>query len=314
MRSSLARSLQKTSSASTSTSSSARKITFGSKVTTPISYFATPSFDTSTPRSISYTKHTIFSMSSGIPSADTVRRGSKDSGRRGSKDSGMGSRLYSTTSGSAHASSGSVGKEGFAELGIQNTNIQTAPGVELNRKQKVIVGSVLDVWFSFFPFLSFALPALLSSLRAHSKKLTSHKLFAGLPSLEKLSLWSDTAVFADQITNAEGRKQYSAQWFGLKAVCNNIERLGHEVTSAGNPIEMDLKTKYVLKGGMSQTIESKVSIWTEEPGGEGKITKVQDAWNGNVPSDGFFVKVSLSYLSGGCLGEGKVNFANGGDA
>ncbi|KAK6595238.1 hypothetical protein H4I95_10596 [Botrytis cinerea] len=198
-------------------------------------------------------------MSSGIPSADTVRRGSKDSGRRGSKDSGMGSRLYSTTSGSAHASSGSVGKEGFAELGIQNTNIQTAPGVELNRKQKVIVGSVLD-------------------------------LFAGLPSLEKLSLWSDTAVFADQITNAEGRKQYSAQWFGLKAVCNNIERLGHEVTSAGNPIEMDLKTKYVLKGGMSQTIESKVSIWTEEPGGEGKITKVQDAWNGNVPSDGFFVK------------------------
>ncbi|KAM0136038.1 hypothetical protein ACHAP3_004657 [Botrytis cinerea] len=259
MRSSLARSLQKTSSASTSTSSSARKITFGSKVTTPISYFATPSFDTSTPRSISYTKHTIFSMSSGIPSADTVRRGSKDSGRRGSKDSGMGSRLYSTTSGSAHASSGSVGKEGFAELGIQNTNIQTAPGVELNRKQKVIVGSVLD-------------------------------LFAGLPSLEKLSLWSDTAVFADQITNAEGRKQYSAQWFGLKAVCNNIERLGHEVTSAGNPIEMDLKTKYVLKGGMSQTIESKVSIWTEEPGGEGKITKVQDAWNGNVPSDGFFVK------------------------
>ncbi|CCD47714.1 hypothetical protein ACHAPC_008505 [Botrytis cinerea] len=259
MRSSLARSLQKTSSASTSTSSSARKITFGSKVTTPISYFATPSFDTSTPRSISYTKHTIFSMSSGIPSADTVRRGSKDSGRRGSKDSGMGSRLYSTTSGSAHANSGSVGKEGFAELGIQNTNIQTAPGVELNRKQKVIVGSVLD-------------------------------LFAGLPSLEKLSLWSDTAVFADQITNAEGRKQYSAQWFGLKAVCNNIERLGHEVTSAGNPIEMDLKTKYVLKGGMSQTIESKVSIWTEEPGGEGKITKVQDAWNGNVPSDGFFVK------------------------
>ncbi|KAK6594012.1 hypothetical protein H4I96_10925 [Botrytis cinerea] len=241
MRSSLARSLQKTSSASTSTSSSARKITFGSKVTTPISYFATPSFDTSTPRSISYTKHTIFSMSSGIPSADTVRRGSKDSGRRGSKDSGMGSRLYSTTSGSAHA------KYEYSD----------GTGVELNRKQKVIVGSVLD-------------------------------LFAGLPSLEKLSLWSDTAVFADQITNAEGRKQYSAQWFGLKAVCNNIERLGHEVTSAGNPIEMDLKTKYVLKGGMSQTIESKVSIWTEEPGGEGKITKVQDAWNGNVPSDGFF--------------------------
>ncbi|KAF7896060.1 hypothetical protein EAF00_006075 [Botryotinia globosa] len=190
-------------------------------------------------------------MSSGISSADDARRGSNELGK--------GSRLYSTTSGSAHANAGSAGTEGFSELGIENTNVHTAPGVELNQKQKVVVGSVLD-------------------------------LFAGLPSQQKLSLWSDTAVFADQITNAEGRKQYSAQWFGLKAVCNDIERLGHEVTSAGNPIEMDLKTKYVLKGGMAQTVESKVSIWTEGQGGEGKITKVQDAWNGNVPSEGFFVK------------------------
>ncbi|KAF5867523.1 uncharacterized protein Bfra_010497 [Botrytis fragariae] len=251
MRSSLSRSLRNIT--FTSTSTSARKITFGSKVTTPISYFATSSFNTSTARAraISHTTHTNLNMSSGIPSADNARKGSNDLG--------TGSRLYSTTSGSAHATSGSVGTEGFSELGIENTNVHTAPGVELNQKQKVVVGSVLD-------------------------------LFAGLPSLEKLSLWSDNAVFADQITNAEGRKQYSAQWFGLKAVCTNIERLGHEVTSAGNPIEMDLKTKYVLKGGMAQTVESKVSIWTEEQGGEGKITKVQDAWNGNVPSEGFFVK------------------------
>lgn len=170
-----------------------------------------------------------------------------------------------------------------------------------------------------FPVFSFAasglllLTFLLSLRYTQTKRLTSPKLFAGLPSQQKLSLWSDTAVFADQITNAEGRKQYSAQWFGLKAVCNNIERLGHEVTSAGNPIEMDLKTKYVLKGGMAQTVESKVSIWTEGQGGEGKITKVQDAWNGNVPSEGFFVKVSLSFSFGRWSGGFKVYVANGDD-
>lgn len=32
-----------------------------------------------------------------------------------------------------------------SELGIDNTNIKTAPGVELNARQKVLVGSVLDV-------------------------------------------------------------------------------------------------------------------------------------------------------------------------
>lgn len=76
-------------------------------------------------------------MSSGIPSADDARRGSNELGK--------GSRLYSTTSGSANASAGSAGTEGFSELGIENTNVHTAPGVELNQKQKVVVGSVLDV-------------------------------------------------------------------------------------------------------------------------------------------------------------------------
>lgn len=33
------------------------------------------------------------------------------------------------------------------DLGIENTDIETAPGVELSSEQKVIVGSVLDVSF-----------------------------------------------------------------------------------------------------------------------------------------------------------------------
>lgn len=68
-----------------------------------------------------------------------------------------------------------------ANIPIENTNINTAPGVDLSSEQKTIVGSVLD-------------------------------LFAGRPSLEKLSLWSDDGVFEDPITIANGRKQYEAQW------------------------------------------------------------------------------------------------------
>ena len=64
---------------------------------------------------------------------------------------------------------------------IENTNISTAPGVELSPHQKTVVGSVLD-------------------------------LFAGRPSLEKLQLWSDDAVFEDPLTIAKGRKQYEPQF------------------------------------------------------------------------------------------------------
>ncbi|PQE32213.1 proteophosphoglycan ppg4 protein [Rutstroemia sp. NJR-2017a WRK4] len=140
-----------------------------------------------------------------------------------------------------------------SDLGIENTNISTAAGVNLSERQRVVVGSVLD-------------------------------LFAGRPSLKKLSLWSDTATFADPLTIAEGRKQYSAQWYGLQAAFSSIERLKHEVVSAGNPIEMNLSTKYTVKGiGKEQRIDSVVRIWTEREGGEGSIMKVEDRWNGEIP-------------------------------
>ncbi|ESZ90591.1 hypothetical protein SBOR_9024 [Sclerotinia borealis F-4128] len=144
---------------------------------------------------------------------------------------------------------------GFKEFGIENTNIHTAAGVKLSDRQKVLVGSVLD-------------------------------LFAGRPSLPKLSLWTDTATFSDQITKAEGRKQFAAQWYGLQAAFSSIERISHEVVSAGNPIELDLCTKYTVKGvGLQQRIDSRVSIWVE-----GKIVGVRDSWGGEVPGEGAFVK------------------------
>jgi hypothetical protein len=66
------------------------------------------------------------------------------------------------------------------ELKLEST-VNTAPGVELNSQQKTLVSSVLD-------------------------------LFAGRPSLAKLQLWTDDAIFSDPITIAKGRKEYQPQW------------------------------------------------------------------------------------------------------
>ena len=82
--------------------------------------------------------------------------------------------------------------------------------------------------------------------------------------------------------------------YGLKAVFSEIERLHHEVTSAGNPITMDLKTRYVVKGiNKEQTIDSKIQIFYDKL--SGKITKVEDKWDGNLP-DSSFKDVSFDRL------------------
>ncbi|KAL8655643.1 MAG: hypothetical protein Q9210_000753 [Variospora velana] len=150
-----------------------------------------------------------------------------------------------------------------SDLGIETTNIKTASGVSLDEHQKTLVGSVLD-------------------------------LFAGRPSLKKLSLWDDDGVFEDNITIATGRKQFEPQWYGLQTAFSEIERLHHEVVSAGNPIGMDLKTRYVTKGvSKEQTIESRINIFYDKD--TGKITKVQDKWGGELP-DSSFKNVSVEQL------------------
>jgi len=155
--------------------------------------------------------------------------------------------------GSTSRTTEDMSKANFVEYDVETTQINTAPGVELSESQKFLTGSVLD-------------------------------LFAGRPTVKKLSLWTDDAVFTDPLTIAEGRKQYSAQWYGLKAAFSDIKRLSCQVTSSGNPIEMDLKTLYKVKGlGTEQTIDSKIKIHYE---GE-KITKVEDRWNDQLPEGAF---------------------------
>ena len=134
-------------------------------------------------------------------------------------------------------------------LNLENTNVSTAPGVTLTERQHTLVSSVLD-------------------------------LFAGRPSLKKLQLWEDNAVFADGITTARGRAEFPAQWYGLPAIFDPIERESHSVTDAGNPISMDLVTKYTVKGvKTSKVMESKVKIWVSE---RGLIEKLEDRWGGEL--------------------------------
>lgn len=82
--------------------------------------------------------------------------------------------------------------------------------------------------------------------------------------------------------------------YGLKAVFSEVERLHHEVTSAGNPITMDMRTRYVVKGiKKEQTIDSKIQIFYDRL--TGKITKVEDKWDGKLPESSF-QDVSLDRL------------------
>lgn len=151
-------------------------------------------------------------------------------------------------------------KMSTGNLNIETKDVQTAPGVKLSEEQNKIVGSVLD-------------------------------LFAGRPSLPKLRLWRDDATFTDPITIAEGRDKYSAQWYGLQSAFSEIERLNHQVKDAGNPILMDLRTRYVIKGlGKEQLIQSEVAIHLDA---EGKIAKVEDKWDGKLP-DSSIANVSHS--------------------
>ncbi|KAF2036508.1 hypothetical protein EK21DRAFT_105827 [Setomelanomma holmii] len=137
-----------------------------------------------------------------------------------------------------------------SNLNIENKNVKTAPGIKLSDQQQTIVGSILD-------------------------------LFAGRPSLPKLALWRDDATFTDPLTIATGRDKYAAQWYGLQQAFSEIERLSHQVTDAGNPILMDLKTRYVIKGiNKEQTVQSVVAIHLDD---QGKISKVEDKWDGKLP-------------------------------
>ncbi|KAM0424983.1 hypothetical protein ACHAPT_009784 [Fusarium lateritium] len=142
----------------------------------------------------------------------------------------------------------------FKSIGITNTEIHKAAGIQLTPHQEVLVGSVLD-------------------------------LFEGRPSLRHLSLWHPTATFHDPISHAAGYDKFAAQWYGLVALFSPITIQSHQVISSGNPISFRLSNKYVLKGlGTSRVMDSVVDIHV---GPDGRIEKVEDKWNDKLPQGPF---------------------------
>ena len=95
-----------------------------------------------------------------------------------------------STSSPAHQQTRMSSSTETGELKLEST-VKTAAGVELSSEQKTIVSSVLD-------------------------------LFAGRPSLAKLQLWKDDAVFTDPITVAKGRKEFEPQWVCIPCRTNNF--------------------------------------------------------------------------------------------
>ena len=101
---------------------------------------------------------------------------------------------------------------------------------------------------------------------------------------------------------------------GLQTAFSEIDRLSHSVKSAGNPISLDLKTRYVVNGlKKEQTISSIVNIYTNSTS---KI-EVEDKWDGNLPESSitnasaaqlaslWWVHYAEAWGSGGGAGRGR---------
>jgi hypothetical protein len=140
-----------------------------------------------------------------------------------------------------------------SNLHLSRQHINVVPGTKLSSHQQLIVRSIVD-------------------------------LFSGHPSLPHLALWRDDAVFSNPITIAQGRAKYSAQWYGRSQAFSEIDCINHQVRDAGNPMLMDLRIKYVVRGvGVEQLVQSLVSV---EVDGEGRVSRVEDRWDGELKEGG----------------------------
>jgi hypothetical protein len=155
-----------------------------------------------------------------------------------------------------------------SNLHLSRHHINVVPGTKLSSHQQLIVRSIVD-------------------------------LFSGHPSLPHLALWRDDAVFSNPITIAQGRAKYSAQWYGRSQAFSEIDCINHQVRDAGNPMLMDLRIKYVVRGvGVEQLVQSLVSV---EVDGEGRVCRVEDRWDGELKEGGIGEVSSIFRLLSPCM-------------
>ncbi|KAL6249537.1 hypothetical protein RBB50_003390 [Rhinocladiella similis] len=167
----------------------------------------------------------------------------------------------------------------------------TATGTNFTRHRPMMSTSTSPSFTEYK--IQSSLPSSPAKLSDRQALLTASvlDLFAGYPSKRKLSLWTDDAVFSDTLTIATGRKQYEAQWYGLKASMSDIVQEEVAIKNVGNPMELHLKTKYKVKAvGKEQVIDSTVLVHMTDASDGARITRVEDKWGGTPPPDGFFSK------------------------
>ncbi|KAK4052595.1 hypothetical protein OIO90_004223 [Microbotryomycetes sp. JL221] len=121
------------------------------------------------------------------------------------------------------------------------------------------------------------------------------ELFCSRPTLEILKKWwAPDAVFEDPIAIAKGYDQYSAQWFGMPKAFPKSETLAWKVTrNEPSLIEYEQRQKYTIAG--IKTTKEMLSLVHIELGQDGKITKLEDRWNGNPLPQGSIAKTLRNF-------------------
>jgi len=128
---------------------------------------------------------------------------------------------------------------------IHNLNINASPSVTLSAHERLLVGSILD-------------------------------LYEGKGSLKHLSLWSPHACLTNPGGIIKGHREQVAAWYAHATWHESNQIQSHLVTSRGNPIQINLSAKYLFRGiRMQLTIDSKIWVYVDK---DGKIERLEDRW------------------------------------
>ncbi|KAH6867597.1 hypothetical protein B0T10DRAFT_370301, partial [Thelonectria olida] len=128
---------------------------------------------------------------------------------------------------------------------IHNVAINESPGVTLSDHERLLVGSILD-------------------------------LYEGKGSAKHLSLWSPRVYHACPGGILKGHRENLAIWYVHATWCESIQIQSHMVTSRMNPIRLNLSNKYIFKGiKMETTIDSEIQIHVDK---DGKVERLEEHW------------------------------------
>jgi len=145
----------------------------------------------------------------------------------------------------------------YTPFAMAESTINTAPNVKLTTQQSELAQSVLLI-------------------------------FQGKVTPTILSNWAEDAVFEDPFAHAVGRRQWSAQFYGLGQLFYT-ETPSHRVTLAeDNKLEMELTVNYAMKA-LPKLVKWKVDgvIYVETRASDGKVIKLEDRWYGKLLSEKF---------------------------